>query len=138
MSEALPVAVSAPSGVPLPGQVPLLLAAPSRVALGNELIVNVGVSPGRAVRDARVEFAYDPKVLAAVGAPAGSAGRVRVALAGPAGPLAQVRFKVIAQSPTDTQIGIESASATDARGARVTLAVPGAHTVAIMQGSRKD
>jgi hypothetical protein len=138
MSDALPVAVSAPSGVPLPGQVPLLLAAPSRVALGNELIVNVGVSPGRAVRDARVELAYDPKVLAAVGAPAGGAGRVSIALGGAAGPLAQVRFRVIAQSPTNTRIGIASATATDARGANVAFATPEAHGVAIVPRSRAN
>lgn len=138
MSEALPVAVSAPSGVPLPGQVPLLLAAPSRVALGNELIVSVGVAPGRGVRDARVEVAYDPKVLAAVGAPAGGAGRVRVALAGAAGPLAQVRFRVIAGAPTTTHIGIESATATDARGETVAIAMPGAHGVAIVPRSRAN
>lgn len=137
MSEALPVAVSSPS-VPLPGETRLLLAAPSRVAAGNELVVSVGLLPGGAVRDARVELAYDPKVLAAVGAPAGGAGRVSLALAGAAGPLAQVRFKVIAQSPTNTRIGIENATATDARGASVAIAMPSAHGVAIVQGSRTN
>jgi len=136
LSEALPVAVSSLSGVPLPGETRLLLAAPSRVAAGNELVVSVGLPPGGAVRDARVELAYDPKVLAAVGAPAGGAGRVSLALAGAAGPLAQVRFRVIAQAPTNTQIGIENATATDARGASVAIATPGAHGVAIVQGSR--
>jgi hypothetical protein len=137
LSEALPVAVSSPSA-PLPGEARLLLAAPSRVAAGNELIVSVGLPPGGAARDVRVELAYDPKVLAAVGAPAGGAGRVSLALAGAAGPLAQVRFKVIVQSPTNTRIGIESAMATDARGASVPVAIPAAHAVAIVQGARKD
>jgi len=137
MSEALPVAVSPPT-VSLPGEARLLLAAPSRVTTGNELIVSVGLSPGGAVRDARVELAYDPKVLAAVGAPAGGTGRVSVPLAGAAGPLAQVRFRVIAQAPTNTQIGIENATARDARGASVAIATPGAHGVAIVQGSGKN
>jgi hypothetical protein len=137
MSEALPVAVSSPS-VPLPGATRLLLAAPSRVVAGNELIVSVGLPPGGAVRDARVELAYDPKVLTAVGAPAGGTGRVSVPLAGAAGPLGQVRFRVIAQTPTNTQIGIENATARDARGASVAIATPGAHVVAIVQGSGKN
>jgi len=137
MSEALPVAVSSPS-VPLPGATRLLLAAPSRVVAGNELVVSVGLPPRGALRDARVELAYDPKVFAPVSAPTSGAGRVSLALAGIAGSLAQVRFKVIAQSPTSTQIGIESATATDARGARVVIATPGAHGVAIVQGSGKN
>ena len=132
---ALPVAVSPRGGVPLPGESRLLLAAPSRVATGNELVVSVGLPPGRGIRDARIELAYDPKVLAAVGTPQSGAGRVSVALAGAVSPLAQVRFRVIAESPTNTQIGIESASATDARGASVAIATPGAHGVAIVQGS---
>jgi hypothetical protein len=137
LSEALPVAALSPS-LPLPGETRLLLAAPSRVAAGSELIVSVGLPPGGAVRDARVELAYDPKVFAPVSAPTSGAGRVSLALAGVAGSLAQVRFKVIAQSPTSTQIGIESATGTDARGARVAIATPGAHGVVIMQGSRKN
>ena len=137
LSEALPVAVWSPSAVPLPGETRLLLAAPSRVAAGNELIVSVGLPPGGAVRDARVELAYDPKVLAAV-APVGGAGRVSLALAGAASPLAQVRFRVIARAPTNTQIGIEKATATDARGASVAIATPGAHAVAIVQGLRAN
>ena len=133
ISEALPVAVSPRGDVPLPGQVALLLAAPSRVAAGSALIVSVGLPPGGDARNARVELAYDPKVLAAVGAPAGDSGRLTVDLAGATGSPAQVRFRVIAQSATSTEIGIENATATDARGARVAIATPGAHRVAIVQ-----
>jgi len=133
ISEALPVAVSPRGDVPPPGQVALLLAAPSRVAAGSALIVSVGLPPGGDARNVRVELAYDPKVLAAVGAPAGDSGRLTLDLAGATGPPAQVRFRVIAQSPTNTQIGIENATATDARGARVAIAMPGAHGVAIVQ-----
>ena len=132
VTEALPVAI-APGVPPPPGQVPLLFAAPSRVATGGELIVRVGLPPGRGASSARVELAYDPKVLAAVGLAAGDSGRVQLELAGGASPPAQVRFKVIAQSSTSTQIGIQNATATDAQGARVALAAPGAHDVAIVQ-----
>lgn len=132
LSEALPAAVLS-SSVPLPGETRLLFAAPSRVAAGNELVVSIGLPPGGAARNARVELAYDPNVLAVVGAPTGWPGRVSLALVWAAGPLAQVRFRVVAQSSTNTQIGIESATATDASGARIAIAAPGAHGVAIVK-----
>jgi len=131
LSEALPVAVSSRGVAPRAGETRLLLAAPSRVVTGNELIVNLALPPGSAVRDARVELTYDPRVLAPVGAPDGG-GRVSVALAGTASPLGQVRFKVLAQSPTETQIAIERITATDARAAPVAIAVPGAYGIAIV------
>ncbi|MGH8701652.1 MAG: cohesin domain-containing protein [Burkholderiales bacterium] len=138
ISEALPVAVSPGGGAPLPGQVALLLAAPSRVAAGNALVVSIGLPPGDKARTARVELAYDPKVLAAVDAPATGSGRLTLELSGATGPLAQARFRAIAQSPTNTQIRIENAIATDARGASVAMATPGAHDVAIVgaQGAK--
>ena len=137
LSEALPATVAPPSAV-LAGETRLLLAAPSRVAAGNELVVSVGLLPGGPVRDARVELGYDPKVLAAVGAPGQGAGRVSVALAGASGPLAQVRFRVIAQSPAETQIGVENATGTDARGGSVSIVTPGAHRVTIVKGLRLE
>ena len=133
LSGALPVAVSPRGDVPLPGQMALLLAAPSRVAAGNALVVSIGLPPGGDARNARVELAYDPKVLAAVSPSASDSGRLTVDLAGATGPPAQVRFRVIAPSPTSTQIGIENATATDARGASVAITTPGAHRLAIVQ-----
>jgi hypothetical protein len=135
MSAALPVAVSTPV---VPGEARLLLAAPSRVAAGNELIVSLGLPPGGVVRDAQVDLAYDPRVLVPVSTPASTAGRVSVALAGSAGPLAQVRFKAIAQAPTETDIGIERIAATDLRGGSVKIAAPATHRVVIVQGSRAN
>ena len=114
-------------------QVPLLLAAPLRVTTGNELTVSLGLPPGSSARDARVELAFDPKVLFAIGGPSPGNGRVTIDLSSAAAPLAQVRFRVIAQSPTTTRIGIEQATATDARGARLSIASPGAHSVEIVQ-----
>ncbi len=59
-------------------------------------------------------------------------GRVSLAFSGPAGPPVQVRFRVIAESPTNTRIGIESATATDVRGASIAIGAPRAHEVAIV------
>ena len=120
------------SAPPLPGQVPLLLSAPSRVASGNELIVSLALKPGGAARRARIELAYDASALAAVGAPSADVGRLAVELGG-ATPLAQVRFRAIAQSSVVTRIGIARAVGTDARGASVSLAAPDSHSVTIVQ-----
>jgi len=63
---------------------------------------------------------------------------VTLDLAGAAGVAAQVRFKVIVESPTSTQIGIQNATAVDARGATVAIAVPAAHEVAIVQAQKTN
>ena len=57
---------------------------------GNELVVSLGLPPGGA-RAARVQLAYDAKVLAAVDAPSPDAGRLTVDLDGVDVPLARVR-----------------------------------------------
>jgi len=127
-----------PPRAPLPTEIPLLFAAPSKVTVGNELVVNIGVAPGRGAKSAHVELTYDPTVLAAI-APSGSGGgRVTLDLAEAAGVAAQVRFKVIAESSTNTQIGIENASALDARGATVAIAAPATHDVAIVQAQKTN
>jgi len=41
-----------------------------------------------------------------------------------AAPPTQGRFRKIAESPTNTRIGIAAATATDARGANLTLVIP--------------
>jgi hypothetical protein len=132
-AEALLPADPSRASTALSGAVPLLFAAPARVAAGNELIVSVGLPPGGDARHARVVLAFDPKVLAAIGAPSGDAGRVTVQLIGAAAPVAQLRFRVIARQPTTTQIGIEEATSTDSRGASLPLAMPGGHSVAIVR-----
>jgi hypothetical protein len=132
ISEALPVAASPGGGAPPPGQVALLLAAPSRVAAGNALVVSIGLPPGGKARTARIELAYDPKALAPVDAPASGSGRLMLELSGATGPLVRARFRAIAQSPTNTQIRIENGVATDARGASVAIAIPGPHDITIV------
>jgi len=130
-SEALPAAPQRTT--PLPGQVPLLLAGPSRAAAGAELIVQLGLPAGGPARKARVELAYDATVLAALGASGPDSGRMAIELGGNRAPVAEVRFRVISQSPTTTRIGIARAAATDAHGASLSLATPDAHSVAIVK-----
>jgi hypothetical protein len=127
--EALPAAPRA--SALLPGQVPLLFAAPSRATVGTELIVRLALPAGSVARQARIELAYDPAALTAAGVPTPDAGRMVVEL-GAAAPLAQVRFRVIAQSPTSARIGIVRAVATDAGGRHLSLAAPDAHSVQIV------
>ena len=136
VAEALPTAETAPARALLPGQVPVLLAAPLRAAAGNELVVSVGLPRGNGARTARVELAYDAKVLAAVDAPSHDAGRLTVELADAASPSARLRFRVIAQSPTTTRIGVASASATDQHGGSLPLVVPNGQNIAIVQTGR--
>ena len=132
-ADALPAVDPLQVNAPLPGQASLLFAAPSRVAAGTELVVSVGLPPGNAARAARVEIAYDARVLAAVDVPSHDAGRLTIELAGAANPLARVRFRVIGQSPTSTRIGVDSATATDERGASLPLAMPRGQDVAIVR-----
>lgn len=129
--EALPSDDAKRASAPPPGQVALLFAAPSRVMAGNELVVNLGLPPGAEVNAARVDLAYDARILAAVNSASGGAGRVTVDLGRASAPLAQVRFRVIAQGPTTTQIGIESVVATNAGGASLSVAPSAGHSVAI-------
>lgn len=131
-AEALPSDEAKRASAPIPGQVPLLFAAPSRVMTGDELTVNLGLPPGSEASAARVELAYDAKVLAAVNPPSRDTGRVTVELASGPAPLAQVRFRAIAQGPTTTRIGIESVVATNSRGVNVSVAPPVGHSVAIV------
>lgn len=131
--EALPAADVPRATAPVPGRVSLLFAAPSRVAVGTELVVSVGLAPASGARSAQVELGYDAKVLSSLGDASHEPGRVRVALTVGSVPLAQLRFRVIAQGPTTTQIGIERAAAADALGANLSVTAPGRHSIAIVR-----
>ena len=108
-----------------------------RVVAGREFTINVGIPPGAEARAARLEIAYDPKVLQAIGgAPLGE-GRVAVDVQGPvaAGASAaptELRFRVLATAPTSTQLRIEGAGGIDFGGAPVSVITPGAHTVNVV------
>ena len=136
ITEALPASDTPRASAALPGQLPLLFAAPSRVAAGSELVVSLGLPPGGGARVVRVELAYDANALVAVGASSLDPGRVTIELGGRPAPLSQVRFRAIAQGPTTTLIGIRNATATDSRGASLPLAMPGGHSVQIVPSGR--
>jgi general secretion pathway protein D len=135
------VAAAPPTQAPAAQQqarsVSLLWAAPSQVVVGQEFTINVGIPPGTDARAARLEIAYDPKVLQPIGgAPIGE-GRVAVDVQGPvaAGATAaptELRFRVLATAPTSTQIRVEGAGAIDFGGGPIGVIVPGAHTVGVV------
>jgi hypothetical protein len=118
---------------------PELAAAPSRpnelqvnmpaeVVLGEEFVVTVLVPGGGALK-ATIEVGYDPEVLAMVGAGLPRpGGRALVEVAGGSTPL---RFKVLADTPTSTDIALQL-NASDASGKRVP-GTPTPHTVSLVQ-----
>jgi len=133
-----PAAPAAPAAAVTQGRsVSLLWAAPSQAVAGREFTINVGIPPGAEARAARLEIAFDPKVLQAIGgAPLGE-GRIAVDVQGPvaAGASAaptELRFRVLATAPTSTQLRIEGAGGIDFGGAPVSVITPGAHTVNVV------
>jgi general secretion pathway protein D len=121
-----------------PGQaVNLLWAAPSQAVAGREFTVSIGLPPGAEARAARLEIAYDPKVLQALGGAALGEGRVGVDVQGPvaAGALApptELRFRVLATAPGATQLRIEGAGAIDFGGNAIGVVTPGTHTITVV------
>lgn len=103
--------------------VPLNIIAPAQAPVGSEFTMSFTLASASTPVNATLQLAYDPTVLHVVGttpAPAGGAPApdrgsvsVDVASAGipgtPATPT-QVRFKVVAAAPTNTEIGIEVAT----------------------------
>ena len=105
---------------------------PTEVILGQEFVVNV-VLPGAGALKATVEVGYDPEVLSMVGAGLPRpGGRAVVEVASGSTPRAQLRFKVLADSPASTDIALH-VNATDAGGKRVPVWAPKAHTVSLVQ-----
>ena len=105
---------------------------PAEVVLGQEFVVSV-VLPGAGALKATVEVGYDPEVLSMVGAGLPRpGGRAVVEVASGGTPRAQLRFKVLADSPASTDIALQ-VNATDATGKRVPVWTPKAHTVSLVQ-----
>jgi general secretion pathway protein D len=134
---AAPAAPTAPAAAAPGRSVSLLWAAPSQAIAGREFAVNVGLPPGAEARTARLEIAYDPKVLQAIGGTPIGEGRVALDVQGPvaAGASAapsELRFRVLATAPTSTQLRIEGAGAIDFGGGPVSVIAPGAHTVNVV------
>lgn len=127
----------APPAAAAPAPVGLVWTAPSRVAIGSEFAVSVGLPAGGEARAARVEIAFDPAVLQpAGGVPIGD-GRVALDVQGPvaagaSAPPAELRFRVLTAAPGTTQLVVVSAVGSDSAGRAVGVAGPGSHTVDIV------
>jgi hypothetical protein len=121
------------AAVSIPGRpIELQVEMPAEVALGQEFIVTV-VVPGGGALEATVEVRYDVEVLTMVGEGLPRpGGRAVVEAASGSTPRAQLRFKVLADTPTSTDIALR-VNATDASGKRVPLRTPTAHTVSLVQ-----
>ena len=96
---------------------------PAEVVLGQEFVVSV-VLPGAGALKATVEVGYDHEVLRMVGAGLPRpGGRAVVEVTSGSTPHAQLRFKVLADSPASTDIALQ-VNATDAGGKRVPVWTP--------------
>jgi hypothetical protein len=102
---------------------------PAEVVLGQEFVVTLAL-PGAGPVKASVEVGYDVEVLSLVGAKQ-RRGREIVEVAGVGTPRAQLRFKVLADSPASTDINIQ-ANATDTSGKRVPVSTPSTYTVSLV------
>jgi general secretion pathway protein D len=138
---AAPAAPTAPAAA-APGRsvsllVNLLWAAPSQAVAGREFTISIGIPPGAEARAARLEIAYDPKVLQAIGGSSLGEGRVAVDVQGPvaAGASAaptELRFRVLATAPGSTQLRVEGAGAIDFGGNPIGVVTPGTHTINVV------
>jgi general secretion pathway protein D len=136
VAPAAPAAAPAAPGAPT-RSVSLLWAVPSQTVAGGEFAINVGIPPGAEARSARLEIAFDPRVLQAIGGTPIGEGRVALDVQGPvaAGASAapsELRFRVLATAPTSTQLRVEGAGGIDFGGAPVNVITPGAHTVSVV------
>ena len=131
------------------------LSAPSQAAIGQEFTVTLALPARNEGASATFELVYDPAVLNAIGGqpvappaapgapPPPDPGRALVSVVAPTvagAPAAStaVRFRVVANAPTTTTIGIETLSGADAGGRPLAIAAPGTIVVTIVgaQGAR--
>lgn len=109
----------------------LQIDMPAEVILGHEFVVTV-VLPGAGALKANVEVVYDAEVLSMVGAGLPRPGGRAVVQVANGSSRAELRFKVLADSPASTDITVQ-VNATDASGKRVPVWAPTAHTVSLVQ-----
>jgi hypothetical protein len=110
----------------------LQVEMPAEVVLGQEFVVTV-ILPGGGALNATIEVRYDVEVLSMVGEGLPRpGGRAVVQVTSGSPPHAQLRFKVLADTPASTDIALR-VSATDASGKRVPVRTPAAHTVSLVQ-----
>lgn len=136
----------APDARPTHDQTKLVWNAPPKVEIGHEFTIEVGLPAGSEPRSGQVELVYDAMLLALLGgatrqeASGGSARRAVVDVIGPGFRGGQptpteVRFRVLAGRPANTQISIEKLSATITSGNALVLEGPKAHGLAIVEPS---
>jgi hypothetical protein len=120
----------------------LQLAGPNQVALGEQFTLTVSLDSGAnaALDNGSVEVRFDPKVLQLRGSEAEGAvnGSARVEISGaymghPAP--ATMQFRVVAPSPTATEIRVVPTNITDSDGRNVGINAPLAHRLAIVPKS---
>jgi hypothetical protein len=107
----------------------LQVEMPAEVVLGQEFVVTVAL-PGADLVKASVEVGYDVEVLSLVGAKQ-RGGREIVEVAGAGTRSAQLRFKVLADSPASTDLNLQ-ANATDASGKRVPVSTRSTYTISLV------
>jgi hypothetical protein len=120
-------------------EVSLQLSAPSQVAVGEQFTLTVSLDSGMSVvlDTGRLEVRYDPKVLEILGRSAASgAARIDItgAYAGHPAP-ATLQFRVIASSPTATEIRVIPTSISDSDGRDVGVNTPQAHRLSIVRAA---
>jgi general secretion pathway protein D len=111
-----PQETAPPPETAVPG---LLMAAPLAAKSGNEFLLSVGVPPGTSAVSARLELAYDPSQLEAIGAAVSAPGRLPLKVDG----TASVRFKVLAPQGR-AQVRAENLVGVDPGGATVPMMPP--------------
>ena len=107
----------------------LQVGMPAEVVLGQEFVVTFSL-PGASGAKATVEVGYDVEVLSLFDAKQ-RRGRAIVELAGAGARQAQLRFKVLADSPASTEI-IFQANATDTSGKHVPISTPSTYTISLV------
>jgi len=115
----------------------LVFAAPSQVQAGTQFSVRLAIPSDALARSVVAVLAYDPKLVAPVGGAASGPGRISVTIAGAAVPGAQpqpseVRFQALPGAQGETELVVENASGVDAEGGKISVAVPGSHTLNIL------
>ena len=116
----------------------LRLAGPSQVALGEQFTLTVSLDPGAsaAPEGGSVEVRFDPKVLqlrSSDGDVAGD-GATQVEVAGAStGQPAMVRFRVVAQTPTATEIRVVPMAIVDGDGNNLRAETSAAHQLAVVR-----
>jgi hypothetical protein len=110
---------------------PLVLQVqmPAEVVLGQEFVVTLAL-PGAGPVKATVEVGYDVEVLSLMGAKQ-RRGRETLELSAAGTASAQLRFKVVADSPTSTDINLQ-ANATDTNGKRLPVSTPSTYPVSLV------